>query len=220
MTLRQLARDLCVSHAAPSRHFKDRQSLIDALAVSGFDRLCEALAESTNAPAAPFADRLRAFARAYVAFATENAALLDIMYAAKHDPAASTEVITAGQRMMHLVMALIADGQSTGDVRQDPIERVGLPLFSTLHGFIDLATSNVIPAPDIESALDDIISYALRGCARIRAVRSLASLKNEFSESQRRFRPKEGVGEDSVRVQGGVQLDAGALAAPRPRPRR
>ena len=36
LSLRQLARDLGVSHAAPGKHFRDKQALLDALALDGF----------------------------------------------------------------------------------------------------------------------------------------------------------------------------------------
>ena len=36
LSLRQLARDIGVSHGASARHFRDRQALLDALAVEGF----------------------------------------------------------------------------------------------------------------------------------------------------------------------------------------
>ncbi|MCL7021084.1 TetR family transcriptional regulator, partial [Vibrio vulnificus] len=39
LSLRELAREAGVSHAAPRRHFADRQALLDALAESGFARL-------------------------------------------------------------------------------------------------------------------------------------------------------------------------------------
>ncbi|WP_430781608.1 TetR/AcrR family transcriptional regulator [Actinoplanes sp. G11-F43] len=38
---RDLARELGVSHAAPRRHFPDRQHLLDALAEAGYTRLGE-----------------------------------------------------------------------------------------------------------------------------------------------------------------------------------
>lgn len=49
LSLRELARDLGVSHAAPSRHFKDKQTLLDALAQTGFERLREVLEASQEA---------------------------------------------------------------------------------------------------------------------------------------------------------------------------
>lgn len=125
----------------------------------------EVLVAALDTAGESFADRLRSLARAYVGFATENAALLDLMYTVKHDPAASADLIAAGQRMVPLVMGMIADGQQAGEVREGPVERVGLPIFSTMHGFADLAVSNMLSAEDIESGLDDVIAYALRGCA-------------------------------------------------------
>src|SRR3954453_21421902 len=49
LSLRELARQAGVSHGAPRRHFADKQALLDALAVDGFERLgaALALAEST-----------------------------------------------------------------------------------------------------------------------------------------------------------------------------
>ena len=39
LSLRELAREVGVSHGAPRRHFPDRQALLDALAEDGFERL-------------------------------------------------------------------------------------------------------------------------------------------------------------------------------------
>src|SRR3954451_16003211 len=39
LSLRELAREVGVSHGAPRRHFPDRQALLDALSQAGFERL-------------------------------------------------------------------------------------------------------------------------------------------------------------------------------------
>lgn len=165
LSLRELARDLGVSHAAPSRHFKDKQALLDALALTGFARMDAALTASRAAAGEAFADRLGALARAYVDFATANAALLDLMYTVKHEPEASEALIAAGQRLGAMAVELAADGQRSGDVREGPAERIAMPLFTTLHGFASFATSGVLSADEVESGLDDVIGYMLRGCA-------------------------------------------------------
>src|ERR1700744_5277860 len=46
LSLRELARAVGVSHAAPRRHFPDRQALLDALAIEGFRRLGATLTEA------------------------------------------------------------------------------------------------------------------------------------------------------------------------------
>src|SRR3954469_19753524 len=87
LSLRELAREVGVSHAAPRRHFAGKQALLDALAEDGFERLGNDL-RGAMADADGFDARLRAFVRAYVRFATEHAALLELMFAGKHRPGA------------------------------------------------------------------------------------------------------------------------------------
>ncbi len=72
LSLRGLARDLGVSHAAPRAHFSDRKALLSALAVEGF-RLCvDAMKEGADAAGPDPVARYRALGRSYVAFARAN----------------------------------------------------------------------------------------------------------------------------------------------------
>ena len=74
VSLRGLARDLGVSHAAPRRHFADRRALLGALAGEGFRRSLEAMeAGAREAGDDPIA-RYRALGRSYVRFACEDPA--------------------------------------------------------------------------------------------------------------------------------------------------
>ena len=61
-------------------------------------------------------------------------------------------------------MALIAAGQRLGEVRQGPPERIGLPVFATLHGFADLAVATGLSPAQVAAGLDDVVDYILRGC--------------------------------------------------------
>ena len=45
LSLRELSRELGVSHASPQRHFATKQDLIDALAIMGFERLSSVVAQ-------------------------------------------------------------------------------------------------------------------------------------------------------------------------------
>src|ERR1700733_6807912 len=84
LSLRELARDVGVSHAAPRRHFPDRQALLDALAEAGFDRLGASLRAAGAGPGEECEPRLRATAAAYIQFAIHDPALLELMFASKH----------------------------------------------------------------------------------------------------------------------------------------
>ena len=68
LSLRELAREVGVSHAAPRRHFPDKQALLDALAEDGFERLGRELAGDAVAGGASSAG-CSPSRRAYVRFA-------------------------------------------------------------------------------------------------------------------------------------------------------
>lgn len=72
ISLRALARDLGVSHAAPSRHFADRRALLCELAKQGFRRSAEAMAVGAEAAGDDPVARYRALGRSYVRFARDN----------------------------------------------------------------------------------------------------------------------------------------------------
>ena len=57
LSLRELAREIGVSHAAPRRHFPDKQALLDALALDGFERLGREMAAALEQAGPAFRDR-------------------------------------------------------------------------------------------------------------------------------------------------------------------
>ena len=72
LSLRGLARDLDVSHAAPSAHFRDRRALLSALAQEGFQQCLAAVRIASEAAGPDPVARYRALGRAYVQFARDN----------------------------------------------------------------------------------------------------------------------------------------------------
>jgi AcrR family transcriptional regulator len=152
LSLRELARQVGVSHAAPRRHFSDKQALLDALAEDGFERLGAALSTSMT-DAEDFDSSLLAFIRAYVGFATEHAALLELMFAGKHRPGAADSLREAADNAFAPPLALIAEGQAAGAVVPGDPGRVALVAFAAAHGIAALANNQMLPAP-----LDDVIA--------------------------------------------------------------
>ena len=72
VSLRELAREAGVSHAAPGHHFTDRRGLFTALAAQGFELLAAALAEARP--------RFLDAALAYVRFAIEHPGHYRVMF--------------------------------------------------------------------------------------------------------------------------------------------
>ncbi|KAF3466209.1 TetR/AcrR family transcriptional regulator [Streptomyces sp. Tu 3180] len=133
LSLRELAREAGVSHAAPGRHFKDKQALLDALALSGYDRLAQAL-DAADDPALPLQARLTALARAYLGFATDNAELLELMYARKHDPESAGRMADGVERTVGLIGRVVAEAQGRGEIVEGDPAHLTVVLGAVLHG--------------------------------------------------------------------------------------
>ncbi|HTJ70346.1 MAG TPA: TetR/AcrR family transcriptional regulator [Actinospica sp.] len=163
LSLRELARDLGVSHAAPSRHFKDRRALLDALAMVGFERMGAAMAKADPGPDASFRESMAAFGLASVQFAMAEPELMGLMYSRKYDTDAFDEMHEAWMRLAAPVYAAIAEGQRAGDVHEGDIERIAFAAFFTVHGVSNLASVGMIPEDEIPQALEDALDLVVKG---------------------------------------------------------
>jgi len=162
LSLRELAREVGVSHGAPRRHFADRQALLDALAEAGFARLGVELREAAEGAGKDFQDRLRATAAAYIRFATRDAALLELMFAGKHrEPDGALH--EAAERAFSVLFELIEQGQGEGTLEPGEPERVGFLLFATIQGIAALLTGGIIDDGQLDELLADAIAHFLRG---------------------------------------------------------
>jgi len=156
LSLRELAQGLGVSHAAPYRHFANRDALLAAVANAGFARLAEAwLAawQGSGPKAAAPAARLRVAARAYIGFATEHPALFRLMFQGPAPPGA--EAAFAG---LQATVAAALPGAAEAVVKARTIA-----MWSALHGFAWLCLEGRIrpamlgplpPAAMLEAVLD------------------------------------------------------------------
>lgn len=75
--LREVARSVGVSHAAPYRHYESREALLADIAAGGFERLGARMAAVGEASPR---DRIAAIAGAYVGFALEEPAIFRLMF--------------------------------------------------------------------------------------------------------------------------------------------
>ena len=160
LSLRELAREAGVSHAAPKRHFADKQALLDALALSGFERLTDRLEKAATTPGTT-RDRVQALAAGYVGFTLDNEALIDLMYSRKHDSGSSEEVAEAVSRLVATVMRPIAEGQAAGEIIEGDPAVIAMGVAATLHGFAAIKGS--APRPYVESSLTRVVDLLLFG---------------------------------------------------------
>ncbi|MBZ9640342.1 TetR/AcrR family transcriptional regulator [Streptomyces sp. PSKA30] len=162
LSLRELARETGVSHAAPGRHFKDKQALLDALALTGFERLTEVMATADD-PALPVEERLTRLAAAYLGFTIENAALLELMYARKHDPDVSQQLAAAVERAIEPFVRLIEGAQQRGEIVEGDPEHITLLAGATLHGVAAFTAQGTLPPQAALDGIDEVVHHLLHG---------------------------------------------------------
>jgi AcrR family transcriptional regulator len=150
LSLRQLAREAGVSHGAPRHHFPDRQALLNALAERGFERLTEAMRDAVAAAGGARADRWRAGATAWVRFAIDDAALVDLMFTAVKHSDAPVGLQHAAGEFFATVSALM-----------DAQPRRQLLLVATLQGIATLVTSGRIPPEQTAGLISDAVELHL-----------------------------------------------------------
>ncbi|WP_217205641.1 TetR/AcrR family transcriptional regulator [Streptomyces sp. AC550_RSS872] len=162
LSLRELAREVGVSHAAPGRHFKDKQALLNALALAGYERLAQTLSAAED-PALPLEPRLTALARAYLGFAIDNAALLELMYARKHEPDASVQMAAAVEETVGSLVRVLADAQQRGEIIDGDPEELNLVTGAALHGVAAFISAGWLTPEAALAGVEGLVHHLLHG---------------------------------------------------------
>lgn len=162
LSLRDLARQAGVSHAAPRRHFADRQALLEALAEVGYLRLGDELRAAIDSAGNDYQARLRAAAVAYVRFATQDAALLDLMFVVKRGPH-SAALDEAFGRLFTTFDNLVRERQQAGELPPGDPGRVRLLLLAAVLGVAALVTSGSVDAGQADELVTDAVALFAHG---------------------------------------------------------
>jgi AcrR family transcriptional regulator len=153
-----------VSHGAPRRHFEDKTALLEALVAEGFRRLGGAMAAAAEPDGQEFGAMLNDVAVAYVRFATDNPALVDLMSGSRYLANASEPLVSARAASFAPVRRLVEMGQSSGELAGGDVRRIETLLFATLHGIATMANNKMIDAFD-DQLIVDAVGVLLKGLA-------------------------------------------------------
>ena len=140
VTLREAARRAGVSHAAPYRHFPDKEGLLAAAATVGFEQLAVALDEETAGKEPGSA--LMATGRAYVRFALQHPGRFTVMFGPSVGDRSQHEALVAAEERTYSLLCERVDGaMRAGVIAVGDVDRVALTLWSTMHGLAALVSS-------------------------------------------------------------------------------
>jgi AcrR family transcriptional regulator len=151
ISLRELAREAGVSHAAPAHHFTDRRGLFTALAAQGFRLLADAL----TAARPRFIDA----AKAYVRFVIDHPGHYDVMFDKSLLDGTDPELVAAEQ-VAATELALGVSSLDDPKAAADP-EAAKLAAWSLVHGFSQLWRNGAVNSDDDPMAIAERIGLML-----------------------------------------------------------
>ena len=134
-SLRDLARQVGVSHAAPAHHFGDRTGLLTAIATVGFERFAGYLADALATIATDEPDELfPALAAAYVTFADQERGFFDVMFQPGLLRSDDVRFAAAGAAAFEALRGAIAACQRRGWRAGSDPQRVAAAAWAFAHG--------------------------------------------------------------------------------------
>jgi len=128
-TLKDAAQMAGVSPAAPYRHFPDKQALIAAIHLEGFELFYETMSASYNCTNQP-AERLEELGVAYVMFALEHPAHFRVMFGRGLDESHAETVSDKG-----FLLLIQAVAELYPSVPSEKRHDIVLSAWSLVHGF-------------------------------------------------------------------------------------
>jgi AcrR family transcriptional regulator len=166
LTLRAVAREAGVSHAAPTHHFGDLTGLVSELAAIGFRQFNAAMAAACDAASSP-QQRMLARPKAYVAYAQAHPGMYGLMF--------RTERLDYSRSSLHDAAEASFAGlaNAIGAMRQEPITGSTLTLdqaaaiaraWSMVHGFTMLL---------LDGRLADILNRSPEGTTAERLLEAI-----------------------------------------------
>lgn len=163
ISLRELSRELGVSHTSPRRHFVDKQALLNALALRGFERFGEALGRAAKQGGPDFKGRLIKMSRAYVGFALKHPTLLSLMFEAKHLPDAPRELLETSEKAFGRAHAIFLEGQASGEVVPGDAWKHSVVVFSVVQGLVSISDKGKFKGMPLDRLVGDVIERILLG---------------------------------------------------------
>jgi len=171
LTVRRVATQLGVTHAAVYHHFEDRTAILAAVAEVAFVQLGEAIAARQAVLGETSLERFAASGLAYVSFAVKHPRLYGVMFgpeaAERH---AYPALADAAARVFELLRGSIAATQKDGVVTEGSPDEHALFAWSTVHGLASLIVGRQLgqmdlPSDDPERLAEMIVLRTFTGLA-------------------------------------------------------
>lgn len=167
LSLRDLARAIGVSQAAPYRHFRDKESLLAQLATQGYRELARAMRAALEQTSAAGASGLQAAGVSYVQFAVSHPEQYRLMFGSyRIEKLRHAELLTAANDAYSVLLETIREGVNSGELRNEPVEALAAAAWSIVHGLASLIIDKRLDAkarPDVTAIAERVTQLQIDG---------------------------------------------------------
>lgn len=164
VSLRAATREVGVDPSAAYRHFRNKDALLEAIALEGFAELARRMEATASAAGSPL-EALRAIGAVYVRFALGEPEWFRLMFgpigaAAK----AKLEVPPCDQpRGAHDILLATLEAWRRAEDLPWVTEEAGVAAWAAVHGLAELLVDGALPAERAEGALEAVLRVVVGG---------------------------------------------------------
>ena len=160
LSLRDVARRIGVSHAAPAHHFGDKAGLLTAIATEGFELFVVHLSNSTPAGDTHPLAQLASLGRAYAQFAEDFPAHFEVMFRPTLIRVEDRAFAQAGDAAFEALRRHIAECQEAGWRTQADNRALTVAAWSLAHGISLLRAQGSLARHYPDASLDGVLAIA------------------------------------------------------------
>jgi len=170
LSLRDLARAIGVSQAAPYRHFPDKDSLLAQIAAQGYGELARAMRAASDQARSAGTSGLQAAGVSYVHFALRHPEQYRLMFGSyRIDQARHIDLVRAANDAYGVLLETVQEGVESAELRDEPVEIVAAAAWSIVHGLASLIIDDKLGAKgsrDVTAIAGRVTGLLINGLAR------------------------------------------------------
>ena len=161
-TMRRIAAAIEYTPGALYGYFKDKDAILYAIHIRGFDELVERMRAALAGVGGPL-EQLRALGRAYLRFAVDNPAQYELMFVVHHKQIREDQDWTPGLRAYDLLRDVVRAFLAERGRTDDP-EALAFACWSLVHGMVSLVLGDrciMFPDGTFPALLDATLEHFL-----------------------------------------------------------
>ncbi|MEM6761713.1 MAG: TetR/AcrR family transcriptional regulator [Pseudomonadota bacterium] len=155
VSLAEAAKSVGVSTAAPYKHFRDKQDVLERIAGEGFSELGQLMSDAQK-DGASAAEHIAASGKAYVRFALSNPGTFRLMFGSSPNVKDNADVTAQGHECFGVLITSVTRFLSERHSDRDP-RTLSVMLWTFVHGLAALAMDKDYEAAGIDVDLDKMV---------------------------------------------------------------